>query len=108
MTNVEASRVIQCPRCGANLSAKLVCELRDAETYQTPIVHAKVWEKFTPEQANKLRIDNVTKDHVILKTKAWLGSSDFAEIIGVVKELGGEWVSQGKDSHFCIPREAFV
>ena len=108
MTDIEASRVIKCPRCGANLSAKLMCELRDAETYQTPIEHGKVYQKFTPEQANKLTITNVDKGYVYLKAKVWLGSEEFSEIIQVVKELGGEWVSQGKDSHFKIPREAFA
>jgi len=108
MTDIEASRVIKCPKCGANLSAKLVCELRDAETYQVPIEHGKVYQKFTPEQANKLTITNVDQDYVYLKPKTWLGSADFAEIAQVVKDLGGEWIAQGKDSHFKIPREAFA
>ncbi len=43
---------------------------------------------------------------VIAKPKAFLGSENFAKIAAIVKEYGGEYVSQGKNSHFRIPKTA--
>ena len=108
MTDIEASRVTKCPRCGANLSVKLVCELKDAETYQAPIEHSKVYNKFPSDLAVKLDISHVDKEYVYLKPRVWLKGEDFSTISSIVKELHGSWVSAGKNSAFKIPRDAFV
>jgi hypothetical protein len=44
------------------------------------------------------------KDAVIIRPKEFLGSANFAKISSVVRELKGEYVSAGKDSHFKILR----
>lgn len=41
----------------------------------------------------------------VLKPRRFLGSENFAKIAAVVRELGGEYISKGKDSHFKIPRK---
>jgi len=41
-------------------------------------------------------------DHYKISPKNYLGSEKFAEIGAVVRELGGEYVSQGKASHFIV------
>ena len=58
---------------------------------------------FPPELANLLIFEE-TKDFVIIKTKGFLGSANFAKIASVVRELGGNYISAGKDSHFKIER----
>ena len=46
-------------------------------------------------------------DHVMIRTRRFLGSDNFAKIASVVRSLGGEYVSAGKDSHFKVPRETW-
>lgn len=43
-------------------------------------------------------------DHYKIKPKQFLGSEKFAEIGAVVRELGGEYVSAGKESHFRVKK----
>ena len=37
--------------------------------------------------------------------KAFLGSQNFGKVLSIVRELGGEYVSAGKNSHFKIPKK---
>ena len=60
-------------------------------------------QKF-PSELAALLIFSETKDAVIIKTKGFLGTANFAKIGAVVRNLGGEWISSGKDSHFKIKR----
>jgi hypothetical protein len=39
----------------------------------------------------------------IIKARQYLGSENFAKIASVVRAAGGEYVSQGKNSHFKVP-----
>jgi len=41
---------------------------------------------------------------VVVKPKQFLGSENFSKIGAVVRELGGNYVSQGKASHFKISK----
>lgn len=41
---------------------------------------------------------------VIIKTTRRLESSDFAKVAKDVRDLGGEYISKGKDSHFKVPK----
>jgi len=43
-------------------------------------------------------------DHYKISPKNYLGSEKFAEIGAVVRKLGGEYVSQGKESHFIVKK----
>jgi hypothetical protein len=40
---------------------------------------------------------------IIVKTKQYLNDDDFKELRAVIRDMGGEYVSAGKDSHFKIP-----
>jgi len=42
--------------------------------------------------------------HWYIRPKAFLQTSDFAEITRIVKQYGGSYVSAGKASHFLIPK----
>jgi len=60
--------------------------------------------KAFPEELKKLLIFEESKDTVIIKTKGFLGSNNFAKIAAIVRNLSGEYVSAGKESHFKLPR----
>lgn len=59
-----------------------------------------------PDDLKALLIFEETKDAVIIKTKGFLGSANFAKIGAVVRNLDGEWISAGKESHFKIPKKS--
>jgi hypothetical protein len=40
----------------------------------------------------------------IIKSTKFLGTDNFAKIASIVRGLGGEYVSQGKASHFKVPK----
>jgi hypothetical protein len=44
-------------------------------------------------------------DYIIIKPKQFLGSENFAKIAAASRGMGGEYISQGKDSHFRIPKK---
>jgi hypothetical protein len=41
---------------------------------------------------------------IIVRPRRFLGSDNFAKIASVIRELDGEYVSAGKNSHFKVPR----
>jgi hypothetical protein len=43
-------------------------------------------------------------DNIIIKPTQFLGSENFAKIVSIVRGLGGEYVSAGKESHLKIPK----
>ncbi len=61
---------------------------------------------FSPD-LEELLIFEEARDHITIRTRRFLGSENFAKIASVVRSLGGEYVSAGKDSHFKVPREAW-
>lgn len=46
-------------------------------------------------------------DFIIIKPRQFLGSENFARIASIVRGLGGDYVSAGKESHFRIPKKKF-
>jgi hypothetical protein len=59
--------------------------------------------KFPTELADLLKFED-TADLVIIKPRQFLGAENFAKIAQIVREVGGEYVSAGKDSHFRVPK----
>jgi len=43
-------------------------------------------------------------DFIKVTPRQYLGSDNFAKIASIVREVGGEYVSAGRDSHFRIPK----
>jgi hypothetical protein len=41
---------------------------------------------------------------IIIKPKQFLGSDNFGKVAAIVRAAGGEYISQGKTSHFKIKR----
>jgi len=44
-------------------------------------------------------------DKIIVKLKGYLGREKFAAIASIIKGLGGEYISAGKESRFIILKE---
>lgn len=63
-----------------------------------------VKEAFSSELADMLMFEESGK-FVVVKPRRFLGSDNFARIASIVRELGGEYVSAGRDSHFKIARK---
>ena len=58
-----------------------------------------------PEDLESLLSFEEKEDYVMIKPRQYLGSENFAKIASVVREIGGEYVSAGKASHFRVPRK---
>jgi len=43
-------------------------------------------------------------DHIRVAPRQYLGSDNFAKIASVIREAGGEYISDKKNSHFRIPK----
>lgn len=63
----------------------------------------EVKQAFSPELAGMLFFEESGK-FIIVKPRRFLGSDNFAKIASVVRELGGEYVSAGRNSHFKIAK----
>lgn len=63
-----------------------------------------VKQAFSSELAGMLTFEEGEKV-VIVRPRRFLGSDNFAKIASVVRTLGGEYISAGKNSHFKVPKE---
>jgi hypothetical protein len=50
--------------------------------------------------------DNNSTMVLIVRPAHYLGSDNFAKIAAIVRNLGGSYVSAGKNSHFEIPKNS--
>jgi hypothetical protein len=41
---------------------------------------------------------------IIVRPRRFLGSDNFAKIASIIRNLGGEYISAGKKSHFEVPK----
>jgi hypothetical protein len=63
----------------------------------------EVKQAFSSELAGMLIFEE-SGGFVIVKPRRFLGSDNFARIASVVRDLGGEYVSAGRNSHFKVPK----
>ena len=63
-----------------------------------------VKQAFSPELSAMLFFEESGK-FIIVKPRRFLGSDNFAKIASVVRELGGEYISAGRESHFKISKK---
>ena len=63
-----------------------------------------VKQAFSSELAGMLTFEESEK-YIIVRPRRFLGSDNFAKIASIVRELGGEYISAGKNSHFKVPKE---
>ena len=46
-----------------------------------------------------------TGEYIVVKPRQYLGSDNFAKVASIIRDMGGEYISAGKESHFRVPRE---
>jgi len=44
-------------------------------------------------------------NYIIVRPRRFLGSDNFAKIASIVRNLGGEYISAGRNSHFKVSKE---
>jgi len=72
-------------------------------TEQKPQNPANILSQFPTELANLLTTTE-ENNYYILKPKKFLEPDNFAKVAEIVKTLGGEYISAGKNSHFRIKK----
>jgi hypothetical protein len=63
----------------------------------------EVEKSFPMELADLLSFEDRGKI-IFIKPRQFLGTAAFKDTIGIVKDLGGQYVKAGKESHFEIPK----
>jgi len=58
-----------------------------------------------PEDLEDLLSFEEKQDHIMIKPRQFLGSDNFAKIASIVRGIGGDYVSAGKESHFRVPKK---
>jgi len=56
-----------------------------------------------PKDLRALLNFDVEGDYVKITPRQFLGAENFAKIVGIVRDMGGEYVSAGKNSYFKVP-----
>ena len=62
-----------------------------------------VKQAFSSELAGMLIFEE-GENFIIVKPRRFLGSDNFARIASIVRNLGGEYISDGRNSHFKVPK----
>lgn len=44
-------------------------------------------------------------EFIVVKPRQYLGSDNFGKIASIIRGVGGEYISAGKQSHFRVPKE---
>jgi len=58
-----------------------------------------------PEDLESLLSFEEKEDYIMIKPRQFLGSDNFAKIASIVREIGGDYISAGKESHFRVPKK---
>ena len=88
---------------GATLGRKLKKGKEVKKTREAKTDVEAVKAKFPPDLAELLNFE-VEEQFCILKPRTFLGSDNFAKIASIVRDIGGEYISAGKQSHFKVSK----
>jgi hypothetical protein len=61
-------------------------------------------QAFSSELGGMLTFEE-NENYIIVRPRRFLGSDNFAKVASVVRNLGGEYISAGKSSHFKVPKK---
>jgi len=94
-----------------SLKSLAVSKIVQPETATAPVVTPEGYEKKSiddirimfPENLENMLSFEEKEDYVIVKPRQFLGSDNFAKIASIVRGIGGDYISAGKESHFRIP-----
>jgi hypothetical protein len=62
-----------------------------------------VKQAFSSELEGMLTFEE-KENFIIVRPRRFLGSDNFAKIASIIRNLGGEYISAGKKSHFEVPK----
>lgn len=62
-------------------------------------------QKNFPKELERLLEFREESNYIIIKPKQFLGSENFAKIASIAREIGGEYISAGRDSHFRVSKK---
>jgi hypothetical protein len=98
----------KCPSCGVPLNVLIGKEAYKDETVAKIPRTAEAVRKALPSDVvgNLTIVEKESTYHLV--PKKFLGKENFAKIMQVVKDLHGEWVSQGKTSYWWVPKTETV
>jgi hypothetical protein len=106
---VNVLKVISGDLIEVSNSLKKLSGSKAAPTISESLIEKKhdineVKQAFSAEFAGMLFFEESGK-FVIVKPRRFLGSDNFAKIASIVRDLGGEYISAGRNSHFKIPKK---
>ncbi|MBC7130531.1 hypothetical protein H5T51_04850 [Candidatus Bathyarchaeota archaeon] len=58
-----------------------------------------------PEDLEELLSFEEKDEFIMIKPRKFLGSDNFAKIASIVRGLGGDYISAGRESHFRVPKK---
>ena len=95
----------------ADVSKSLKAVSGPAAASETSVIPAEkirsiegVKQAFSSELQGMLTFED-SESFFIVRPRRFLGSDNFAKIASVVRNLGGEYISAGRNSHFKVPKE---
>lgn len=91
----KSLKAVSKPAAAPPVSAKPTKKKRNIED---------VKQAFSSELEGMLTFEEKEKI-IIVRPRRFLGSDNFAKIASIIRNLGGEYVSAGKKSHFEVPKE---
>ena len=74
------------------------------ETYEKERSIEDVKMMFPEELENLLSFEE-KDEYIVIKPRQFLGSENFAKIASIVRGIGGDYISAGKESHFRVPKK---
>jgi hypothetical protein len=86
---------------GRKLKGKGKPKAKESDSQDAKTIES-IKQKF-PQELQELLSFEVQDESAIIKPRQFLGSENFAKIASTIKEQGGDYISQGKQSHFRIP-----
>jgi len=87
----------------SSLDIAVTSAMREIEALKRRVETPIDPSRWFPAKHIELLDFTVEDNHVIVKPRKYLGKEVFAEIAGIVKQLNGEYVSAGRESHFKFP-----
>lgn len=91
----------KCPKCGVVLNVSV----KTAQTSPSKTQNTEDIKMMFPEDLENLLSFEEKEDYIIIKPRQFLGSDNFAKIAAIIRGIGGEYVSAGKQSHFRIGKK---
>lgn len=73
--------------------------------YAPPEIKIEKVEELFPDDLRAKLTFEAQPDATIVRPKRFLGPEVFSKVASIIKELGGSYISVGKNSHFKIPRK---